>query len=114
MRLSNQLPGPDIAPATSVALPVFQKVDGTLKLAGPARIHHLAPGFIYQQERAGLQQGIHEPVVGADESIPVLLQIKAIEEHQRHPAPALDHPAEVGGLAHVDAGVERKWEQDIA
>jgi hypothetical protein len=48
---------------------MFEEIDGPFKLIGPTRIGYFMNSFIDHDETARLEQGIHEPIFGADETV---------------------------------------------
>src|SRR5579883_2302079 len=94
------------APTAAVAVPVFDKVNWALVLVRPAIFGHLPLGFINLNERAGGDQGIHEPVLGADEGIAMASQIEGFEQQSRNRPPGLDMAGQVGGVAEVDRAIQ--------
>jgi len=70
--------------------------------------------FIDDQERAWLQQRIHEPVVGPNEGIAMILELESFKKKERDLAPTLDHAAQVSGSAKICSRVEGQRKQYLA
>lgn len=114
MRLKQEPSVHEAAPTAGVAVAMLQKIDGPLELIGPALGLDGAFGFIDEDERPGLDEGVHEPILTSDVGVAVVGEVHGIEKDEGEASPALDHAAEVGGFAHVEAGVQGKGNLDGA
>ena len=59
---------------------MFEEIDGPLELIGPAGVGDPAPRFIDNQKGAWLQQRIHEPILGSDEGIAMILELESFKK----------------------------------
>lgn len=75
MGLQDELVAIQVAPAARVPLAMFEEIDRSLELIVPAGVGDSAAGLIEDQKRARLQQRIHEPILGADKGIPMILKL---------------------------------------
>jgi hypothetical protein len=66
MRLQDNVIAAHAAPATSVPITGFHKVDGAFILGAPCTFHHLIPGLIHLNEAAGRKNRIHGEILVAD------------------------------------------------
>src|SRR5262245_59745735 len=85
---------------------MLEKVNRTVEFRGPSRINYFTASFADQQQRARLNERIHEPVVGSDVSVAVAFQVESVEKRNGQLTPPLNHPAEVSGPADVDSRIE--------
>jgi hypothetical protein len=99
-----------VAPAAGVSLAVFEEIDGPLEFVSPAGTRDLAPCFIDDQKGAWLKQRIHEPILGPDEGIAMILKFERFKKQQGDFAPTLNHTAQIGGPAQIDSWVQRQWQ----
>src|ERR1700692_2692010 len=104
----------EAAPAAKVSAAMLEKVDRPVEFVAPTLIDNFTARLIDDHEGARLEQGIHEPIIGAYEAVALLFGIEAGEKHQRELTPALDHAADIGGAAQVESGVEREGYLDLA
>ena len=87
---------------------MLKEINGAIELIVPARISDSAASLIDNQERARLQQWIHEPILGPDKGVAVFLEVESLKEQQRDFAPSLYHTAQIRGPAQIDARIERQ------
>src|SRR5258708_33730700 len=104
MRLQNQLLCVQRAPSAGESLAVLEKINGALEFGGPSAADDLAPGLVDKDQRAGLNEGIHEPIFRSNEGEAVVLKLRAVEKPDQQLSPTLDQPAEQRVPAHFNAG----------
>jgi hypothetical protein len=69
VRLQNHVIFTHAAPAASVPVARFHKIDGTFVLGAPQTLHHLAFGFVDLDEAAGRKNRIHGEILVADVAV---------------------------------------------
>src|SRR5258708_3316755 len=114
MRLQDQLLCVQRAPSAGESLAVLEKINGALEFGGPSAADDLAPALVDKEQRARLDEGIHEPIFRSNEGVAVVLQLKAVEKRDRQLSPALDQAAEERIAAHINTGIEGQWELHLA
>ena len=58
-------------PTAQVALAVLEEVDGPLELAGPAGSRDFAVVLIDDDDGAGMEDGVHRPIIEANQGVSV-------------------------------------------
>jgi len=104
--LEDEMSAAQGAPGAGVSVAKVEEINGTVVLAGPASRLDLAACFVDLYEGARLKQRVHHPIVGANAGIAMLLDLEGVEQGEGHLAPLLNHAAQVGSAAQVEAGVE--------
>src|SRR5690606_35873474 len=69
VRLKQNVVACNITPATGVSLTVFKEIDRPVEFVDPRAFRHFPPALVNHHQRARLQQRIHRPILGSDESV---------------------------------------------
>src|SRR5450755_2417563 len=101
MGLQNHFFATHAAPAASVALAGFYKIDGTLVFRAPGAFHHLILGLVDLYKTARRKNRIHGEILGADIAISEIGVGKLREVGDRNQSPLLDHATQVRSAAFV-------------
>jgi hypothetical protein len=72
---------------------MFKEVDRPLKFPTPAGTGDTALRVINHDQRSGRDQGVHGPVLGADQAVPMTAQVDIVQKHQREFSPPLNELA---------------------
>src|SRR5258707_892425 len=91
---------------SDMAVPGFDKVNGTLEFRTPLPIFHAAALFVHLDKGARQEQRVHGQVAHANVSVGVLFLGQLLQVLQGDHAPVLDHPAQVEGAVKIEARIK--------
>lgn len=95
----------EVTPATEITVAMFEEIEGPIPLVGPTGIDDAA-GIVDDEERTGAKNGVHRPVLRANDSIAFAPGFDAIEHMNRKGTPACDDAAKKGSFGEVNARIE--------
>jgi hypothetical protein len=107
MGFEQQAPSHAAAPAHTISVAVFQKIDWAIEFAGPAVDRYFPAILVDQHERSRLENRVHGPIRQSHEAVMQVTLLQPGQEIQRHFSPSANHLAQKCSFIQVDFAIER-------
>ena len=103
----------EMAPATMMAIAMFEEVDRPVPFVAPAGIDDLVR-IVNHQQGTRAEDRKHRPVFGANRGVAFAFGIDAFQKMERQRTPLGNHAAEEGSLAKIYPRIEAERCLDLA